>query len=260
VSPAILQSRDRDVVTVTISNPAKLNALTVAMWRALKACFDALSAEADLRCIVIRGAGAKAFSAGADISEFESTRATYPQVVDFHENDVLGGLSAVSDCPVPVVAAIRGACFGGGVEIASACDIRLAAASAQFGVPVGRLGFPLTFAETQALFRLAGPTATAELLLEGRIYAAHEAYQKGLVTRVVEDAEFEAALRACTDNIRASGIAAARSHKRQLRRLMRDPSPVSREERLREYGFAETEEYRQGYRAFLEKTRPRRRP
>ena len=260
MSPAILQACDGDVVTVTISNPAKLNALTVAMWRALKACFDALSAEPDLRCVVIRGAGAKAFSAGADISEFESTRATYAQVVDFHENDVLGGLSSVSECPVPVVAAIQGACFGGGVEIASACDIRLAAGSAQFGVPVGRLGFPLAFGETQGLFRLVGPTATAELLLEGRVYAAHEAFQKGFVTRVLEDAEFEAALRACVDSICASGIAAARSHKRQIRRLMRDASPVSPEERLREYAFAETEEYRQGYRAFLERTRPRRRP
>jgi enoyl-CoA hydratase/carnithine racemase len=254
----ILQAHDGDVVTVTISNPAKLNALTVAMWRELKTCFDALASEQSLRCVVIRGAGAKAFSAGADIAEFEQTRATTEQVVRFHEQDVLGGLNAVSACPAPVVAAIRGACFGGGVEIASACDIRLASASARFGVPVGRLGFPLAFAETQALFRLIGPTALAELLLEGRIYFAHEACQKGLVTRVVEDADFDAALRACVENIRASGIAAARSHKRQIRRLMQDASPVAREERLREYAFAETEEYRAGTRAFLQKQHRKR--
>jgi enoyl-CoA hydratase len=255
MSPAILQSREGDVVTLTISNPAKLNALTVAMWRELTARFDVLSRDAALRCVVICGAGAKAFSAGADISEFEATRATYRQVVNFHENDVLGGLNAVSACPIPVVAAIRGACFGGGIEIAAACDIRLAAASARFGVPVGRLGFPLTFGETQALFRLVGPAAAAELLLEGRIYPAEEARQKGLVTRVAADGDFAAELAGCIEAIRASGVAAARSHKRQIRRLMQDASPVSREERMAVYAFAETEEYQQGYRAFLDKGR-----
>lgn len=251
----IMNSSVDGVATVTISNEAKLNALTVAMWRELKTCFDGLAGRDDLRCVVVRGHGMKAFSAGADISEFEETRSTREQVIRFHEEDVLGCLASIADCPIPVVAAIRGMCMGGGLEIATVCDIRIAAESARLGAPVGRLGFPLAFAETQALFRLAGPTAAAELLLEGRIYSSREAYEKGIVTRVVPDDGLENEIADTVRNIAQSGLAAARSHKHQIRRLTIDSTPVSTEERMRIYEFAETDEYRQGYRAFLKNRR-----
>lgn len=241
---------------VRIDHPAKLNALTVAMWRELKDTFEELATRDDLRCVVVRGAGGKAFSAGADIGEFEATRASFDQVVQFHEEVVGGGLAAVFACPVPVVAAIEGACFGGGLEIASVCDLRIAAASARFGAPVGRLGFPLAFAETQALVRWVGPAVAAELLIEGRIFDAQEACRKGLVARVVEDECLDEAVETTVRNITASGAWASRSHKRQIRRIALDPTPVTLEERMREYAFAETEEYRSGYRRFLAKSRP----
>ncbi|WP_210249208.1 enoyl-CoA hydratase/isomerase family protein [Methylobacterium sp. WL2] len=203
-------------VTLTISHPERRNALTVLMWQELAAQVRELSREDGIRCVVIRGGTAEAFSAGADISEFGTARSTREQVVRFHEEYVGGCLNAIATCPVPVVAAIQGACFGGGLEIAAVCDIRIAAKCARFGAPVGRLGFPLAFGETEALFRLVGPSVTAELLIEGRLFDARTAYEKGLVSRVVGNDDFEREVAAAVENICASGILAARSHKRQI--------------------------------------------
>jgi len=232
--------------------------MTVQMWTELKASLEDLSQASDLRCVVIRGEGTSAFSSGADISEFETYRSTYEQVVKFHEVYVNGCLSAIAECPVPVVAAIQGVCFGGGLEIAAVCDIRIADAGARFGAPVGRLGFPLAFAETQALFRLVGPATTAELLMEGRTYDAALAHKKGLITRTVLSETFEAAVTETIANISQCGASATRAHKRQIRRLMLDGSPISLDERMRDYAFAGTDEYRQGTLRFLGRTDQRR--
>ncbi len=243
--------REGDVATVTICNERKLNALTVAMWAELKTCFDELGTSETLRCVVVRGAGEKAFSAGADISEFETTRSTREQVVRFHEDRVGACLDSILDCEIPVVSAIRGICIGGGLEIACATDIRLADARARFGAPVGKLGFPLAFGETQALVSVVGHAVAAELLIEGRVFSAAEAFSRGLVTRVLAASDLESDVADCVRSICESGRWAARSHKRQLRRLMRDQSSVTQAERLAVYAFADTDEYREGYRGFL---------
>lgn len=244
------------VATVTIANPGKRNALTVAMWNALHTAFERLSADADLRCVVVRGHGGEGFAAGADIGEFAQVRSTREQVTAFHEDTVLGALTAIHDCPVPIVALIQGACAGGGMEIASVCDLRIAGAGARLGIPINTLGFSLAFGETQALVRLAGAAVAAELLYEGRMLHASEALAKGLLTRVVDDAQVEHEAMAAARRIAAGAPLAAREHKRQLRRLVRDLSPVTREERLASYAFADTQDYQTGIRAFLGKTAP----
>ena len=240
-----------DVALVTICNEAKLNALNFAMWVQLREEIERLSASPTLRCIRISGSGDRAFSAGADISEFAEMRSTRDQVVRFHEEGVGACLAALLECPVPIVAEIRGACMGGGLEIASACDMRLADETARFGAPVGRLGFPLAFAETQALYNLVGPSVAAELLIEGRVFTAQEALARRLVTRLAPSDMLGIEVEKAVANVCRSGRWAARSHKRQLRRLMRDPSPVSVADRMEVYGFAETNEYRDGIRRFL---------
>ena len=246
-------SLEGEIATVTIGQRAKRNALTVAMWDELKAAFECIAARDDLRCVILCGEGEAAFSAGADMSEFGRVRSTRKQVTEFHEIHVLGALTAIAECPVPVVAAIEGVCMGGGLEIAAVCDLRIAGRSAQFGAPVGRLGFPLAFAETQALFRLVGAAAMSELLLEGRILDAQDALAKGLLTRVVDDAAVRTEARTTALRVCESSPLAARSHKRQIRRLLADPSPVTLEERLQVYEFADSKDYQIGYRAFLGK-------
>lgn len=255
MSGEILREATAEVATLTISNPSKRNALSVKMWLELRRYMQVLSEDSDLRCVLLRGASPDAFSAGADISEFSETRSTYEQVVRFHEDFVLGCLKAIAACPVPVVAAIQGACFGGGLEIATMCDIRIAEIGARFGAPVGRMGFPLAFGETEALVRLVGPSVAAELLIEGRIFDAQEAHEKGIVARVVSPDCFQQEVDHCIENIRQSGSFAARSHKRQIRRLMTDASPVSTEERMEVYKFVETADYHRGIETFLAKGR-----
>lgn len=253
VAGAIVLAERADVAILTISNETKLNALDVGMWVELRRRFLEFAQSRTLRCIMIRGAGERAFSAGADISEFAHARTTRAQVTRYHEEVVGAALTAMLDCPVPIVAQIRGACMGGGLEIASACDLRLADDSARFGAPVGRLGFPLAFAETQALFNLAGPAVTAELLIEGRVMSAQEALERRLITRLSAADDLDRDVQAAVDNVCRSGVWAARSHKAQLRRLLRDSSPVSEAERREVYAFADTQEYRDGIRRFLER-------
>lgn len=248
--------REGAIATVSIANQGKRNALNVAMWDALQEAFRNLASEDGLRCVVVRGNAEDGFAAGADIDEFDQVRSTREQVTHFHEVTVLGALRAIFDCPVPVLALIQGACAGGGLEIASVCDLRIASRSARLGIPIRTLGFSLAMGEMEWLFRLAGPAVAAELLFEGRMLGAEEALAKGLLTRVVDDARVEDEAYAAAARIAEGAPLAAREHKRQLRRLMRDASPVTPAERQASYAFADTEDYRIGTRAFREKTAP----
>lgn len=251
----IAVERDGAIATLTISNPGKRNCLTVAMWRSLQDAFRALAGDEGLRCVVIRGGSGEGFAAGADIAEFDTVRMTRAQVENFHEQVVFGALSAIAECPVPVVALIEGACVGGGLEIASVCDLRIAGRSAQFGVPVNMLGFPLAPAEMQWLYRLVGPAVTAELVFEGAILGADEAFTKGLLTRVVDDTAVADAAFACARRIASGAPLAARANKCQLRHLMTGAS-FTREQRHASYAFADTEDYRIGVQAFRDKKKP----
>lgn len=242
--------------TVVIDHPGKRNALTVSMWTELRDLVRRLDHAAEHRCLVFRGAGEDAFAAGADISEFNRERSNREQVTRYHEEYVGPGLAAVLECGIPTIAMIQGACMGGGLEIASVCDIRIAGSTAQFGIPINRMGFPLAFGETELLFKLYGRGVSAELLLEGRIYSAQEAQTKGIVQRVVEPALLKDEVAATAARVAAGSPFAHRRNKEQLQRLLRDWSFVSEAERTEYYDFAETRDYRIGYEAFLQKKTP----
>lgn len=252
----ILVSRDGDVATVALSNPGKLNALNAAMWRALGEALVALSAEDGLRCVVLRGAGEQAFAAGGDIEEFACLRDTEERALAYHEW-VGAALAAIRDCRHPTLALIRGHCIGGGLEIAAQCDLRICGESSRFGVPISKLGFTMYHAELAGLVALAGPAVALELLLEGRILSAREAYEKGLVTRVVPDHRVEDETLACARRIAAGAPLVATWHKKLVRRLAFTPAPLSPGEVHENLAWLGTEDYREGITAFLEKRPPR---
>jgi enoyl-CoA hydratase/carnithine racemase len=127
---------------VTLSHPGKFNAMSRAMWRSLRTVFEAIGPRGDLRCVIVSGEGGH-FCAGGDISEYPAFRFSEASLRDFHEGDVWGGLNAMLRCDVPIIAQIDGNCMGAGVEIASCCDLRVAASSARFGAPIAKLGFPM---------------------------------------------------------------------------------------------------------------------
>ena len=250
----ILVTRDGAIATVTLNRPQKLNALTRLMWRDLGAAFAALSGERDLRCIVLRGAGERAFSPGNDIGEFAHERSNKRQARDYGVF-MHATARALAACPIPMVAQIHGICVGGGLEIAALCDLRICGASSRFGAPIKNLGLVMAYAEMAPLVRLVGPAVALEILLEGRIFDAAEAKEKGLVTRVVPDADVAAEAAATAARIAEGAPLAARWHKKFARRLA-DPAPISQAEAGECFDCFDTEDFRSGYAAFLAKQKP----
>ena len=255
MSETVLVARDGPIATITLNRPERLNALDKAMWMRLGAASRELDADESLRCIVLRGAGGKAFAAGADISEFHSERVNAQQARKYGE-DIAGSMRALAECRHPTVALIQGACVGGGLLVASQCDLRICNESARFGVPVKNLGLTEAYDELQGMMRVLGRAVSLEILLEGRIWSAREAYQKGLVCRVVPDAEVIEEAYSTARRIADGAPLVARWHKKFVRRLA-DPRPLSREESAESYACFDTEDFRAGVAAFLAKKKPR---
>jgi enoyl-CoA hydratase/carnithine racemase len=245
---------DGVIATVVIDHPERLNALSAAMWRELGKIFGQLSANRSIRCVIVRGAGDKAFAAGADIAAFKTERHDVASAKRYGKI-VHGALGAMDRCPHPIIALIQGACVGGGMEIAARCDLRICGESARFGIPVKRLGLVVAYEELRALVEIAGPAAALEVLLEGRVFGALEAEKKGLVNRVVADAEVEREVAETAARIAEGAPLVARWHKKFVKRLL-DPKPLSARERAENYACFGTEDFQIGYRAFLEKKKP----
>ena len=254
MSDAILLQRDGAIATVVLNNPQKLNALSFAMWMRLGEVMHELEHDDSVRCIVLRGAGDKAFAAGADIAEFESVR-TNARVAKSYGDRIEGTMRAVAECRHPTLAMIHGVCVGGGLEIASQCDLRICGASSRFGIPINKLGLVVGYGEMAALIDLVGRATALEILLEGRVFGAIEAKEKGLVNRIVADDRVEAEALAAAARIAAGAPLVARWHKKFARRLA-DPHPLSEAERDEGYACFDTEDYRIGFKAFLAKAKP----
>jgi enoyl-CoA hydratase len=254
MADTILVERDGPIATVVLNRPEKLNALTRPMWKRLGEVFTELSADDAVRCIVIRGAGEKAFAPGNDISEFTTERSNVEQARAYGA-DMRRTIEAIDGCRHPVVAQVHGICVGGGLEIAGLADIRICGESSRFGVPINRLGLVMAYAEIGSLIALAGEATALEILLEGRIFDAAEAKAKGLVTRVVPDAEVAAEARATAQRIAEGAPLVARWHKKFARRL-RDASPLTAAEYDEGFACFGTEDFQIGYRAFLSKEKP----
>ena len=247
-------TRTDQIVTLTLNNPGKLNAINLSMWQQLAENMAKITVDRSIRCIVIRGAGQEAFAAGGDLEEFVTGRATLEQALHYHDQ-VAAALNAIADCPHPTVALIQGACIGGGLEIAGVCDLRISGESARFGAPINKLGFSMYPGEMEGLLRLAGAAVMKEILLEGRILTATEAYEKGLVTRVVPDAQSEEEAYATARRICAGAPLVAGWHKQWIRRLQ-SGRPLNDEEKAASFAFLATEDYQEGLAAFLEKRKP----
>ncbi len=252
--PLVLKQRDGAVVTLTINRPERLNAMSLALWKALGEEIRSLAGDAELRCLVLRGAGGKAFGAGADIAEFPEKRFSAAQAVAYAE-EIDPTLEALADFPAPTLAAIEGVCAGGGLELALLCDLRISNESGRYGIPINRIGHCLPFPAMRALVELVGRSTALEILLEGRVVGAEEAKAMGLVNRVVADAAFEEEVAAAVARIARGAPLAARAHKLMARRAL-DATALSQTELKSAYDLCDSEDYREGVTAFLEKRSP----
>ena len=252
------------VARVTIANRPKFNAMSRAMWRELRAVFEHIQGNPELRCVLIAGQGAH-FCAGGDISEYAAFRFQETSLRDFHEQDVWGALQAMLDCDVPIVAQIAGNCMGAGVEIASCCDIRLAAASAQFGAPIARLGFPMAPREAALVTREVGLGVARQMLLAAEVLEAADMKMAGFLSQVLPDEALAAQSQATALRIASLAPQAARLNKQTIRALNQPLAPVNKAHVAinsvvndvdSAYAYAASTEHREGITAFLDKRKP----
>ena len=254
MSDPILVSRDGAIATVSLNNPERLNALNRAMWARLGVVIRELSEDDSLRCVVVRGAGEKAFAAGTDIAEFAAERADAKQAKPYG-NLIHETMQAVARCRHPTVAMIKGACVGGGLEIAAMCDLRVCGQSSRFGIPVNKLGLTMGYGELMGLLALVGRAVALEILLEGRVFEADEAYRKGLVNRVVPDNRVEEEAYATARRIADGAPLVIRWHKQFIARLA-VTAQISPEEWDEGFACFDTADYKEGVAAFLAKRKP----
>ena len=252
--PNLPVTREGDVAVVTFARPEVRNAFNLGMWQGLQATMEALSADDSLRCVVLRGQGPEAFSAGADISAFTVERGTR-ELEDRYAEVLHTSMQSIRLCQHPVVALIRGYCLGGGAGIATMCDFRVGGESIRFGITARNLGIWYPYAEIDPIIQMAGTGVVAEILIEGRIFSGREAYEKGLLSRVVPDEAVEAEAMALAQRIAEGSPLSARFHKAALRAL-RGPLPITREQDAAVNGFVETEDFQAAFRAFLAKQKP----
>ena len=242
---------------VTLSHPGKLNAMSRAMWRELRAVFESIQQTAALRCVLVRGEGGH-FCAGGDISEYAGFRFEESGLREFHEGDVWGGLQAMLDCDVPIVAQIEGNCMGAGIEIASCCDIRIAADTAKFGAPIAKLGFPMAPREAALVMRVAGELTAREMLLSAAVLGAAEMKQRGFLNQLTPIGETAAAAMAHADRCATLAPGAARLNKQTFRALAQSGYWRAATDLIANaYRYAATPEHREGVTAFIEKRPPR---
>ncbi|MEC5214434.1 enoyl-CoA hydratase/carnithine racemase [Polaromonas sp. CG_9.5] len=256
MSGAVFFEVSAALATVTLSHAGKFNAMSRVMWRELRAAFEAIQQRRDVRCVRVQGENGH-FCAGGDISEYAGFRFQEASLRDFHENDVWGGLQAMLDCDVPIVAQIEGNCMGAGVEIASCCDIRIAADTARFGAPIAKLGFPMAPREAALVMRAVGELTAREMLLSAAVLDAGEMKQRGFLNQVVAASEVSAAVQERVRWICQLAPQAARLNKASFRALAHVPPALPAINLIATaYDYAASEEHREGIAAFLDKRPP----
>ncbi len=253
---SLLLTRDGTVATLTINRPQRLNALSYAMFAQLPKLLADAAALPGIRALVLRGAGSRAFSAGADISEFETTRMTGEQTA-VYDDAVLAAEEAVATFPAPTIAAVHGHCYGGGCSLAIACDVRFAAADARFAITPAKLGLVYPLRGTKRLVDLVGPSRAKIILMSGTDYSAAQAQGFGLVDEVFADpAALDTGVREFTALLTARSGVTQRAVKETVARILDGVTHDDEAHALLRAAALASPDYAEGIRAFLERRPP----
>ena len=257
MSDQILVNRSDTIATITFNRPDQRNAISYEMWLKLGEILSELETNAEVRCVIFRGAGGEAFSAGADIKDFDehrydsSSAANYAQAFE-------AALDLTEKLRCPTISAIQGFCVGGGLELAAATDIRIATKNSKFGVPVNRLGLTAGWDELRRMIAVAGIPAVKYLLLSGRIIDTDDAIRFGLVTAVVEDDELTETVEKLARQIANGAPLSARDHKIMIRQLSIQPNTenLTEEQFNLQFRVFDSADFREGVEAFKSKRHP----
>jgi enoyl-CoA hydratase len=252
----IISEKTDGIGYLTFNNPARRNAVSLDMWRAVSSVLQDFGSDPAIRVVVMRGAGGRAFVSGSDISQFEDQRKNAEASAAFsrHSADALQHMAALSK---PLIAMIQGYCMGGGIRVAAAADIRIASELAIFGIPAAKLGLGYSFDSVEKLVGLVGPAITKELLFTGRRVGAQDALRMGLVNQVVPENELEGAVRQLAVEIAQNAPLTIRAAKVAVDQAMTQPG--KRDMALVEASIRacfDSQDYAVGRKAFLEKRTP----
>ena len=255
-SDKLIAEKEGAIGWITFNNPAKHNAVSKDMWDGLADAVDRFNADDSVRVIVLKGAGEKAFVAGADISKFEDERSSQ-EAIKAYADSVTRGYDTLMASPKPTIAMIRGYCIGGGTGIAVCCDMRICAEDAQFGVPAAKLGLGYSYEHIRKLVDLVGPSAAKEIFFTARRFNAEEAKGMRLANRVVPAVELESYVRNYAESIAGNAPLTVKSVKAIVGEIMKDPEKQDLALCKRLYdGCFDSQDYIEGRRAFMEKRKP----
>ncbi len=256
VTDQLIVDKKDGVGRITFDNQGKRNALTYEMWQGLPVVLDDFASDDGVRVIVLAGAGGKAFSAGADISQFEKQRSSEDAIAVYNEA-VAEATNALAGARKPLIARIDGFCIGGGLGVAMCCDLRIAAADSRFGIPAAKLGLGYKLNGLKYLIDVVGPSAAMEILFTARQFDAEEAFAMGLVNRVVAPEEVGAFVDDYARTIAENAPLTVLAAKTVVREAVKDPDArdLALCQKVVDDCFA-SEDYKQGRTAFMEKRKP----
>ena len=242
---------------IVFNQPAKRNAINGAMWRGIPGAMEQFDADAGVRCVAFRGAGTKAFAAGADISEFDKIRSRRSAVVEY-DGLLDRVLHAIQDSRKPSLAMIHGFCMGGGLEVALACDLRYSGESGQFGVPAAKLGLAYNVEGHKRLLETVGHARAREIMFLGRRYDAREALSMGLVHAVLPDQELDAFIDKTINILCENAPLSIANSKTIIEEFVKSSGTPDRKRIAAAIKrCARSSDYQEGRRAFMEKRKPR---
>jgi len=245
------------IAEVLLNAPAKKNALPLAAWKAMPALLERLGSDPAVRVCIVRGAGGRSFCAGADISEFATIRST-PEAAKQYDDINVAAFKALKDLPMPVIAAIEGPCLGGGLGLALACDLRIAARSAFFAIPAARLGLAYPPEALGDLLEAVSPSDAKTLLFTAERLSAEKALHMGLINEVVEDTELDSRIDALAAILCTNAPLSLRAAKQAVNRLAAPAADADLKSLFEVAGTCiNSADYREGCRAFLDKRLPR---
>jgi enoyl-CoA hydratase len=257
ITDQLIAEKDGAIGRIAFNNPERRNAISYEMWQGIPPALDAFDADEAIRVIIVSGADGKAFSAGADVSQFESKRSSKDATAEYN-SAVAHAVETLKTCNKPTIAKIEGYCLGGGLNVALSCDLRVAGDDARFAIPAAKLGLGYRYGSIRTLIDVVGPAFAKEILYTARQFNAEEALAMGLVNRVLPRAQLNEYVENYAARIAGNAPLTVHAVKSVVIEALKDPATRDLElcEEVVERCFA-SEDYKEGRRAFLEKRKPK---
>lgn len=256
MSDALVLQRDGEIATLTLNRPDKRNAITLEMYRTLPDHLRDVEEDREVKVLVVRGGGDRAFASGADISEFERVRSTAADAKVYNQH-VAAAEHAIAGLSKPTIAMVHGYCIGGGCGLATSCDFRFTDETGRFGITPAKLGLVYSLESTKRLVDLVGPATAKYILMSGRQLSAERAYETGLVDQVHPADELQEATYEFAGLLATRAQYSVRAVKQIIRRIEDGQSHDDDETRRIRNDSFDTDDYAEGVRAFLDHREPR---